>query len=264
MIIPMFDMTGRVVLVTGGAGGLGRAIAKTLISAGAVVALADRDTVACREAAAEIGADAISLDVTCEGDWADAIALIRQRHGRLDVLVNGAGIEGNMGTDNPEDMAFDGWKQVFSVNVDGTFLGCRAALPLIAAGGGGSIVNLSSVASMRATPFSIAYGSSKAAVRQLSMSIAVYCGEKRNSIRCNSIHPGPVQTAMLDRTIDGIAKAGGHSFEEFRRQYVDMIPQGEFQESDDVAAAVLYLVADSGKHVTGAEIVIDGGLSVRL
>lgn len=264
MTISMFDMTGRVALVTGGAGGLGQAIAKVLIGAGATVALADRDADGCREVAEAIDADPIPLDVTRESDWADAIASIRQRRGRLDLLVNGAGIEGNMGADNPGDMAFDAWKQVFAVNVDGTFLGCRAALPLIAASGGGSIVNLSSVASMRATPFSIAYGSSKAAVRQLTMSVAVYCGEKKNLIRCNSIHPGPVQTAMLDRTIDGIAKAAGISFEEFRRQYTGMVPQGEFQEPDDVAAAVLYLVADSGRHVTGAELVIDGGLAIRL
>lgn len=259
-----FSVKDKVILISGGAGGIGRATAQSLLAGGAVVVLADNDDAACASGAAELGCEGLPLDVTSESAWGDVVATVVAKHGRLDVLVNGAGVEGVMGLHDPERTSYEDWQRVHRINLDGTFLGCKAALATIARSGGGSIVNVSSVASMVGTPFAVPYGSTKAAIRQLTMSIAVYCGERRNNIRCNSVHPGPVQTPMLERTIRGISDANGIGVDEFRSEYSGMVPQGEFQQPEDVAGAIHYLVSDAARRVTGIELVVDGGLSVRL
>jgi 3(or 17)beta-hydroxysteroid dehydrogenase len=148
---------------------------------------------------------------------------------------------------------------VFSVNVEGVFLGCRAALGQIHASGGGAIVNISSIAAMLATPYATAYGASKAAVRHMTKSLAQYCAERKLSIRCNSVHPGSVRTSLWDIHATELARARGVPFETITKESQDAIPMGDFTRPEDVAAAVSFLVSDDARHITGAKLVVDGG-----
>jgi 3(or 17)beta-hydroxysteroid dehydrogenase len=151
----------------------------------------------------------VDQDVTSEDQWPVALRKVSERAGPVSILVNNAGIAGAADLVSPEDTRFTDWKQIFSVNVDSVFLGCRAAVAAMRHTGGGSIINMSSIAALLATPDSTAYGAAKAAVRQLTKSVAQYCAQERLGIRCNSVHPGEVSTPLWDRYIAQTAEVQG-------------------------------------------------------
>jgi 3(or 17)beta-hydroxysteroid dehydrogenase len=250
----MGRVEGKVALVTGAASGLGAAAARMLAREGAKVAVTDRDADGAREVAAAIGeaALALELDVTDEAHWKAAVDATVAHFGGLDVLVNNAGI--GVARDL-ESTTLDEWRLVHAVNLDGVFLGCREAMRVMKQRGG-SIVNVSSVAGLIGVPGLVAYGSSKAAVRELSKSVALY-GAKFG-VRCNSIHPTFVLTPMVEAMM---AFMGGP--EKGRERLERTIPQGKLGEPDDVAYLVLYLASDESKLMTGAELVIDGGATAQ-
>jgi 3(or 17)beta-hydroxysteroid dehydrogenase len=179
----------KVALVTGGASGLGKAIALRLASDGTRVVITDVDRSAGTATAAAGGFTFLEQDVRDEQRWTQVVTQIEERLGRLNILVNNAGILGPMTAVSPEDTPLDLWRRIFAVNVEGVFLGCRAAIPAMRRAGEGSIINISSIAGLRASPYATAYGASKAAVRHLTKSIAQHCAEQKLNIRCNSVHP---------------------------------------------------------------------------
>lgn len=247
----------KVALVTGAASGLGAASAALLIREGARVLLTDVQDDRGLALADSLGENAryLRLDVTREDDWRHAIGQIQRTFGALHVLVNNAGL-GMLG--DVETTSLDDWRRIHAVNLDGTFLGCKHGIPAIRASGGGSIVNISSISGIVAGHNLAAYNSSKAAVRHLTKSVALHCARTRSNIRCNSIHPTFVATPILDAMLATAADP-----EAARRKLAAQIPLGAIGEPDDVAFAVLYLASDESKLMTGAELILDGGLSAR-
>jgi len=256
----MGRLTDSVALVTGGASGLGKAIAWRLAAEGARVVITDIDPIAGQRTASESGFSFLEQDVRDETRWVQVIREAESLHGKLDILVNNAGILGASDALTPEDTRLTDWRNIFAVNVEGTFLGCRAVIPTMRRGGGGSIINLSSVAGLLATPYATAYGASKAAVRQLTKSVAQYCAEQNLHVRCNSIHPGDVRTPLLERHLTELARARGMAVDELIAQEKALCPLGDLTQPEDVAAAVAYLASEDARHVTGAELIVDGGL----
>jgi NAD(P)-dependent dehydrogenase (short-subunit alcohol dehydrogenase family) len=250
----------QIALVTGGATGLGRAIAQRLKAEGAYVFISDIQCDLGEETARQGGFTFISHDVCDEGAWSRAVHEIESRAGFLNILVNNAGILGPSTELTPEATSLSVWRRVFAVNVEGTFLGCRTALPSMRRAGKGSIINISSVAGLLATPYATAYGASKAAVRQLTKSIAQYCTQEGLNVRCNSVHPGNVRTALWDRQAQELATLRGVGLEEIVEEGRKEIPRGEFTLPEDVAAAVSFLASDDARHVTGDMIMVDGGI----
>lgn len=253
-------LTHKVALITGGASGLGKAIAERFVAEGATVVITDIQAGLGKATAAELGCNFLAQDVTDEPQWNQIVSTIRQNHGHLHVLVNNAGIIGPMDAVSPEDTRLTDWRKIFEVNVESVFLGCRAAIPAIHASGGGSIINMSSVAGLLATPYGTAYGASKAVVRHLTKSVAQHCAEKGMRIRCNSVHPGNVRTALWDKQAEENALKRGVPFETFVRERQSTVPMGDFTSAQDVAAAVAFLASEDARHVTGAKLVVDGGL----
>lgn len=254
-------LQGKVMLVTGGAGGIGRAIAELALSEGAQVVVSDFDAGAVAQVAADLCCTGLQQDVRDEGRWPEIVADIEQRFGKLDILVNNAGIEGAFDRVSPEDTDLEDFRRVQAVNVEGTFLGCRAAIPAMRRAGGGSIINLSSIAALLATPFQTAYGASKAAVKHLTMSTASHGALSR--IRCNAIHPGQMRTRMIEAIYAGAAQRMGlESAEEAETRFRAMIPMGELGTPKDVAFAVIYLGSDESRYVTGTSLVVDGGMDM--
>ncbi|PLR28598.1 3-beta hydroxysteroid dehydrogenase [Caulobacter zeae] len=259
----MAQTTGRVAgkkaFITGAAQGLGAAAARKLASEGAKVALADINVDGAKAVAAEINAAhgagtafAYALDVTQEDQWVAALEAAAADMGGLSVLVNNAGVAG----DKPlEQMEFDLWKKIMSINVDSVFLGAKHALAHMRAHQPGSIVNISSIAGLIANHNSPAYNASKAGVWLLSKNIALYCAKLGLDIRSNSIHPTFIDTPILDPLSQRLGKEEAHA--KLGRQ----IPLGHIGEPDDIANAVLYLASDESKFMTGAELKLDGGIS---
>jgi NAD(P)-dependent dehydrogenase (short-subunit alcohol dehydrogenase family) len=250
---------GKVALVTGGASGMGRATSKRLASEGARVVLTDRNAAGGAEVAAEIGAQAffIEQDVTDEAGWKATIEATVKRFGALHLLVNNAGIGGVMGA-NPENETLEGWQRIQRVNLEGVFLGCKHAIPAIRAAGGGAIVNISSLAAMQGTPALAAYGASKGAVRQFTKTVAMHCAHRRYNIRCNSVHPGPIETAMLD---DLMTRGGTTDGAEARRKFIESVPLKMLGKAEDIAAAVAFLGSEDARFITGEELLVDGGMN---
>jgi NAD(P)-dependent dehydrogenase (short-subunit alcohol dehydrogenase family) len=246
----------RIAIVTGGGTGIGRATARRLAEEGAKVTVAELNAEAGRQVAGEIGGDFVRHDVRQEADWQRLMAEVLARHGRLDILVNNAGILATQASQTIEDTGLDEWRKVQSVNVEGVFLGCKHGVETMRANGG-AIVNLSSIAGLVATPYVAAYGASKGAVRQLTKSVAIWCGRKGYRIRCNSVHPGIIQTDMGEQ----VMRLGGGDPEAAWKARIALIPIGEPGRPEDIANGILFLASEEARHVTGAELVIDGGMT---
>lgn len=258
-------VSGKAAIVTGAASGLGYAVAAMLAREGAAVTLTDVNEAAGNEAAARIGGRArfVRQDVVDEATWKALIADTVAHNGGLHILVNNAGIGLSPGKRDPEHAPLEQWQRINKVNGEGVFLGCKYAIPAMRDSGGGSIINLSSIAALVATPFLTAYGFSKAGVAQLTKSVALYCAQGRTRIRCNSVHPGQVYTPMLDSLFDELSAEHGITRDQAKEAFLTKIPMGEFGEPDDIAYAVLYLASDESKHVTGTQLVVDGGMNLN-
>lgn len=247
----------KVAIVTGGAGGLGRAIALLLSEEGAKVIVTDLAQEGI-ETAREIeshGRKALFIrhDVTSEPGWKSVIEQALSEFGRLDVLVNNAGV---IIYKKIEDTSLDEWRRVMSVNLDGVFLGTKAAIGAMKKTGGGSIINIASVAGLIGNPDASAYHASKGGVRSLSKAAAIECSKAGYgyNIRVNSIYPGVIDTSMAD----------GLKQDELKyKTALNWHAMGRFGEPQDVAYGVLYLASDESKFLTGSELVIDGGWTAR-
>ena len=255
-------MAGKRALVTGAAQGLGAATARLFAEQGAHVLLTDLDGAKAEATARAIAADcgdgcasAIRHDVTAPEEWQAALAAAQDRMGGLSVLVNnaGVGLSGSIA-----DCTLADWRRTFAINVDAIFIGCQAALPMLADSQPAAIVNISSIAAMIASPAMPAYNASKAAVTMLSKSIALYCAEAGWDLRCNTLHPAFVDTAILDGFVrEGASRAAVVG--KLARQ----IPLGRVGEPIEVAQAVVYLASDESRFMTGSELKIDGGISAQ-
>jgi NAD(P)-dependent dehydrogenase (short-subunit alcohol dehydrogenase family) len=235
------------------------AIARRLALDGATVVISDLDSALGVAAAGTHGLTFLEQDVCDEALWTHVIGEIERRFGQLHILVNNAGILGPMSAITPEDTPLDVWRRIFAVNVEGVFLGCRAAIPAMRRSGGGSIINISSIAGLRASPYATAYGASKAAVRQFTKSVAQHCAERKLNIRCNSLHPGDVRTPLWDRAAEEMARARHVPVEEVIEEGRTDSPLGEFTLPEDIAAAAAFLASDDARHITGTKLIVDGG-----
>ncbi len=250
----MGRVTGKVAIVTGAASGMGKADAQLLAQQGAKVVLADLNDTEGQAVANEIGENAIylHLDVTDEENWKSVIASTVETFGKLDILVNNAGI---MSLGTVVDTELDAYRKTNAVNSEGVFLGCKHAIPAMAESGGGSIINMSSVAALHGMSFFAAYSASKGAVTALTKSVAMYCKEQKNGIRCNSIHPDGVKTPMVAKVATGKDTATEEEIE-------DVGKLGNMCEPGDIANLVLYLASDESGFVNGAEMVIDNAATI--
>ncbi len=251
----MGRVDGKVAIVTGGASGLGEADARLLAAEGARVVLTDINEEAGRAIAADIDAEFIRQDVSDEEGWSVLVDGVMDRHGRLDVLVNNAGIAVIA---NIERTTTEIWRRTLAVHLDGTFFGCRAAVPAMKKGGGGSIINISSTAALVGIAPYLAYSAAKGGIRSLTKSIAVHCRERRNGVRCNSVHPGSIDTPMVAAALEGLQQV---TLPQTRERDEARIAIG-LGEPNDVAYMVLFLASDESKHVTGAEMVVDNADTV--
>lgn len=252
-------VAGKKVFISGGAGGLGSAMARMLAAEGAKVSLGDINHEGAKAVAAGIDAArgagtafAFPLDVTKEDQWIYALEEADAAMGGLSVLVNNAGISRG---GNIEQLGFEDWKLVMSVNVDSVFLGTKHALKYLRQNQPGSIINISSIAGLIAAHNSPVYNASKAAVWLLSKGIALHCAKQGLEVRSNSIHPTYIDTPILDPLRQMFGK------EEAEAKLGRQVPMGHIGEPDDIAAAVVYLASDESKFMTGAELKIDGGIS---
>jgi 3(or 17)beta-hydroxysteroid dehydrogenase len=245
----MGRVAGKVAIVTGGASGMGKADAIALAREGARVVVADLNAEGGQAVADAIGDSAtfMRLDVTDEDNWQSVVAATVEKFGRLDILVNNAGMIA-LGNIVDTDLAM--WRKINAVNSDGVFLGCKHAIPAMAASGGGSIINMSSVAAIHGQSFVAAYTASKGAVRSLTKSIAMFCKEQKNGIRCNSIHPDGVKTPMVVKVAMGKDVATPEDIEEVGKY-------GNMCDPEDIANLVLYLASDESRFVNGSEMLID-------
>ena len=242
----------KVGLITGAAQGLGKEMAKIMISQGATIVITDINEKSLVETAEELSCEHMVMDVTKEDQWKNVISNIEKDIGSLNILVNNAGIGGG---GDVESTDLESWHLVHSVNLDSVFLGCKSSLPLMRKSGNGSIINISSMSGIVASHNMSAYNSSKAAVRHLSKSVALHCAKSTNLIRCNSIHPVFTRTAMVQSMIDA---APERNIEE---KLVQQIPLRKLAEPIDIANAALFLASDESSFITGTELVVDGGLS---
>lgn len=249
----MGRLSGKVVLITGAGSGIGRAAAILAAQEDATVIGTD----VSESGGAETGRLAgqrfsfLKHDTASKSDWDRVLGDIKTRHGKLHGLVNNAGILGEMNT-TIEDEDIAGLRRMFATNVEGVFLGCKLAAPVIRDSGGGSIVNLSSIAGLIGTPHLAAYGMSKGAVRQLSKTVALHCGRKGWKVRCNSVHPGVIETPMGDKLFNDAKQ---------RADRLAGIPLGTFGKAEDIGWGIVFLLSDESRHMTGAELVIDGGIT---
>lgn len=245
---------GKVAVISGGARGIGAATAKLLAQEGAAVVIADvleEEGMATEAEITESGGRAVfmQLDVTDEENWKEVISATVAAYGKLDVVVNNAGISGRT---TVEETPAENWDRVMEVNGKGVFLGTKLAIPELRKAGGGSIINISSIYGIVGSETSASYHASKGAVRIFTKSAAIqYAGE---GIRVNSVHPGFVDSPMT---------AAAHALPEVHDLRVGRTPLGRMGTPEDIAAGILYLASDESSFVTGSELVIDGGMTAR-
>ena len=250
----MDRVKGKIAIVTGAAGGLGKAQALLLVKEGAKVAVTDIDETQGKRVSEEIngqGGEAIFIqhDVSSETQWERVISETLEKFGKLDILVNNAGV---IIFKNIEDTSLDEWRWLMSINLDGVFLGTKYAMGAMKKSGGGSIINISSAAGIIGTLDTSAYHASKGGVRIFTKAAALECSKAgyNYNIRVNSVHPGVMKTAMVEGLLED---------EDTMKTALSWHPIGRFGEPEDVAYGVLYLASDESKFITGAELVIDGG-----
>jgi 3(or 17)beta-hydroxysteroid dehydrogenase len=253
-------LSGKVALITGAAQGIGEETAIVLAREGAKVIISDISDEKGEKLARKIGSDAlyIHLDVRKESDWKLAMATILQKFSHLDILVNNAGITGfqeGFGPQDPENASLESWREVHAVNLEGVFLGCKYGIQAMKTNPGSSIINISSRSGLVGIPGAAAYASSKAAIRNHTKSVALYCASQGYPIRCNSIHPAAILTPMWEPMLGSGPERG-----ERMAAIAKDIPMHRMGMPDDVANAVLFLASDESKYITGIELTIDGGL----
>ena len=247
-------VAGKVALISGGAGGIGTATAKLLAKEGAAVVIADlleAEGKAAEAQIAESGGKAlfVHLDVTSAESWRNAVQAAVASFGSLDVLVNNAGVSHRTGV---EETTSEDWDKVMDVNVKGVFLGTQAAIPEMRKAGGGSIINISSIYGLVGSGASASYHASKGAVRIFNKSTAIQYAPE--NIRANSVHPGFTDTPMT---------RAHHDNPNIHEERVGKTPIGRMGQPEDIAAGILYLASDESSFVTGAELVIDGGMTAQ-
>lgn len=257
----MVRLLGKVALVTGAARGIGAAIARAFQREGGTIVLTDIEDDLGRRAARELGERAVyeRLDVRLESDWKTVTTKLLEIHGRLDVLVNNAGITGFEGPSSarmdPEHAVLDDWRRVHATNLDGVFLGCKHAIVAMRRAGAGSIINIGSRSGVVGVPGAAPYASSKAAVRNHTRSVALYCAEQGLRIRCNVIQPAAILTPMWESML-GSGPERTARMAEFTKD----TPLRRFGTAEEVATLAVHLAADESAYTTGAEFNIDGGL----
>jgi NAD(P)-dependent dehydrogenase (short-subunit alcohol dehydrogenase family) len=244
-------LNGKTALITGGSSGLGAAMARRFVAEGASVVIADIDDAGGEALAAELGAKAryIHLDVTQEADWAAAFAGLDT----VECVINNAGITT---AGNIEQVTLEQFRHEFEIDVVGVFLGCKYAVAAMKERGG-SIINMSSLAGIRANADLVAYNGAKAAVAHMTKSIAAHCGKSGYGIRCNSIHPGVIRTPILDKVLAQVPNP-----DEVYAGWVAVHPIGRIGTPEEIAAIAVYLASDESGFTTGAEFRIDGGSSI--
>lgn len=250
----MKRLNDKICVVTGAAQGIGEAIAEKFVSEGAHVILTDKNVQQGTEIANKLGCEFVKLDVSLEQDWLD----FAEDHSSIDVLVNNAGITGfedGFKAHDPENASLQDWRDVHATNLDGTFLGCRYAIRAMKNKGTGSIINISSRSGLVGIPGAAAYASSKAAIRNHTKSVALYCAQIKTKIRCNSIHPAAVLTPIWEPML-----GDGDDRQKNMDAFVADTPLKRFAMPEEVAAMAVYLASDEAAYVTGSEFNIDGGL----
>ncbi|MCF2907000.1 SDR family oxidoreductase [Pseudoalteromonas sp. DL2-H2.2] len=256
----MARLNNKIALITGAARGIGAAVATCFVEQGATVIITDKNTEAATQLCEKLGENAHFhlLDVSQESHWQQAEAFVKAQFGRLDILVNNAGITGFLeaaGPHDPEHLDLESWHTVQRTNSDGVALGCKYGIRLMKASAAASIVNISSRSGLVGIPAAAAYAASKAAVRNHSKSVALYCAQQNYPIRCNSVHPGAILTPMWDAMLgEGAAREAAIA------GIAADIPLGHMGNASDVAYAVLYLASDESAYVTGIELNVDGGI----
>lgn len=243
----------KVAMVTGAGSGLGQATAKHLGAEGAKVAVTDINEKTAQATAEQItgeggAAIAIGHDVTSENDWRAAVDRTNSAFGGLNILVNNAGISLHGDTETTDPAQFD---KLIEIDLKSVYLGCHTAVAVMGKSGGGSIINISSVAGIMGNPNTLGYGTAKAGVRYLTKSIALDCATKGYNVRCNSIHPTYIETPLIEPFLQGT------TVEDLGK----MVPIGRICQTKDVTPAIVFLASDDSQMMTGSEVVIDGGLS---
>lgn len=255
---------GKVALITGAASGIGRGCAEKLAAEGAFAVVTDvqddqgAETVAAIKAAGG-RAEYLRHDVTDESAWEAVIGQVKAHHGRLDILVNNAGIA----VGGPVfEMTLADWRKQTAVNLDGVFLGVKHAVPLMRAGGGGSIINMSSVAGLKGSAGLAGYCATKGGVRLFTKAVAMECANAKDGVRVNSVHPGIIETPIWLAILNP-ANPGTNAPPDLDAISAMSVPLGVKGYPEDIANGVLWLASEESRYVTGAELVIDGGLTVR-
>jgi NAD(P)-dependent dehydrogenase (short-subunit alcohol dehydrogenase family) len=254
-------VAGKVVLITGAASGIGLASAEACAREGAVVIITDLNTKEGVSQAKRLVADGLAVeflqqDVTSEADWRRIVDEVLRRHGRLDVLVNNAGIAVIAPI---EQETLEGWRRTQAVNLEGVFLGAREAVRAMK-GSGGSIINISSIEGIVGEPLGPAYNASKGGVRILTKSVALHCAQNGYAIRANSVHPGYVGTPLVANAIGALPPDQAALLQQ---DLLGRIPLGRFGEPREIANAVLFLASDESSYMTGSELVVDGGYTAK-
>jgi NAD(P)-dependent dehydrogenase (short-subunit alcohol dehydrogenase family) len=249
-------LAGKITLVTGAASGLGEAIARRFVAEGARVIVADIDEAGGRKVAASLGSQARfePLDVTSEESWQRALGAAQSAFGRLDVLVNNAGVT-TVGS--IESLTLQQFKDMLDIDLIGVFLGCKHVAPLMRPKGG-SIINMASMCSIRVQTDLAGYNAAKAAVAHLTKSVALHYATQGDGIRCNSIHPGAIHTPILDKVMAQVDDPAA-----FMNGWVARHPIGRLGKPEEIAAMAVFLASDESAFATGAEFVVDGGSSLQ-
>ena len=254
-------VAGKVAIITGGSSGIGRACANRLAGEGATVVITDIQDELGAEAVREIelaggAAQFLHHDVTSEDEWIAVVAGVVEAHGRLDVLVNNAGI--GIGGSIIEFSLAD-WQRQQAINLDGVFLGMKHCIPPMRDSDGGSIINMSSVAGMKGSARLAAYNATKGGVRLLTKGVALECAQNRWKVRVNSVHPGIIETPIWD-TVGASTIRGGDGPLDVKMMAEMAVPTGELGQPEDIANGVVFLASDDSSYMTGTELIIDAGL----